>query len=508
MITNKTLAGLGLLVLLSAQSAPLFAQSSKQFELNPDEDSTEEADDSAQAPADAAQDEPAEAQPTTTAAPATAPAAPVAASEPTKDKEEQVEEKAPTPKKRTLPDLNVGGDGGGLTLPAGDQSLDGLGTFVFDSDARDPNKPKDKRWRLLFGGYVRMMYKSIANDENQPLIGANDGFLLANARPTFTGVLKNGLGFRLQMELAANLDNPDTTTPAREMLVRPRDTYIFYHTSSYLELQLGQFKPPHDLEGLMSTGAVVFAERSIGSRGVAPFEAQNPISGLSIDRQIGVQALGQYFPTSADNSAKGFGLRYAVAVTNGTSSNQTVNDNDALAYYGRLSLHWGDYVSLGGGYMRNSLLIGTAPDQVGVTRTGLTGDLYVHAYGAHVFASYQQQSDSTDLFTNRNPDGEDATLVTASTYQVQLGYHIPVVHLMPTVRYAFFDPTSSFNDTAVNEPGQDIRQVDALTYITLGLNYVAPTYPVQVMLNYTLAQEQEARAINNDQLDLLVQMTW
>lgn len=499
MITSKILAGAGLLILLSAQSAPLFAQGS-QFELNPEEPQPE--DDST------TQEETPTAPiaPTTPAEPVTAPAKPVAAITPAPTSQE-----APAPadnKKRALPDLNVGGDGGGLTLPVGGESLDGLGAFIFDSDARDPNKAKDKRWRLFFGGYIRMMYKSIANDENQPLIGANDGFLLANARPTFTGVLNNGLGFRFQLELAANLDNPDTTTPAREMLVRPRDTYIFYHQSSYLELQLGQFKPPHDLEGLMSTGAVVFAERSIGSRGVAPFEAQNPISGLSIDRQIGVQALGQYFPMSADNSAKGFGLRYAVAVTNGTSSNQTVNDNDALAYYGRLSLHWGDYVSLGGGYMRNSLLIGTAPDQVGVTRTGLTGDLYVRAMGAHLFASYQQQSDSTDLFTNRNPDGEDATLVTAATYQVQLGYHIPVVHLMPTVRYASFDPTSSFNDTAINEPGQDIREVDALTYITLGLNYVAPTYPVQVMLNYTLAQEQEARKINNDQLDLLVQMTW
>lgn len=454
-------------------------------------------------PSTADQDEveaaaPAKTEPTTSTTTATQQAAPQAAAPP-QDKKT----------KPALPALNVGGDGGGPSLPTNNAELEDFGGFVFDSDARNPNKPKDQRWRLFFGGYVRMMYKAISNDANQPLIGANDGFLLANARPTFTGALKNGLGFRLQMELAANLDNPDTTSPAREMLIRPRDTYIFYHPSSYLEVQLGQFKPPHDLEGLMSTGAVVFAERSVGSRGVAPFEAQNPTAGLSIDRQIGLQVLGQYFPTSADNSAKGFGVRYAAAVTNGTSSNQTVNDNDALAYYGRLSLHWGDYVSLGGGYMHNNLLIGTAPDQVGVTRTGLTGDLYVRAMGIHAFASYQQQQDTTDLFTNRNPDGQDSTFVTSAAYQVQLGYHIPVVHLMPTVRYAFMDPTSSFNDTALSEPGQDVRDIDALTYITLGLNYVAPTYPVQVMLNYTLAQEQdEARAIDNDQLDLLVQLTW
>ena len=410
--------------------------------------------------------------------------------------------------KRVLPPLNVGGDGGGLSLPPELDEFDGAGAFIFDSDARNPGRDRDKRWRLLFGGYVRTMYKAISNDPNQPLIGANDGFLLANARPTFTGVLKNGLGFRLQMELAADLGAQDTTTPARQMVMRPRDTYIFYQPSSHLEVQVGQFKPPHDLEGLMSTGAVVFAERSVGSRGIRPFEAQNPVQGLSVDREVGVQALGQYFPTDERNRARGPGVRYAIAVTNGSPSEQTFNDNDSLAYYGRASLHWGDYVSVGGGVMSNSLLIGTPPDQNGVERTSVTGDLYVHAAGVHAFASVQRQTDKTTLFGANNPPGQD-TFVTSLAYQAQLGYHIPVVHLMPTVRYAHFDPTSTFNEVAVNEPGLDVRTIDAVTHLTLGLNYVAATYPIQVMLNYTIVSEQDAaRQLDNDQLELLLQMTW
>lgn len=380
--------------------------------------------------------------------------------------------------------------------------------FVFASDAANPDKLPEDRWRLIFGGYIRMQYRAVQNDDRAGLIGRNDGFLLANARPSFRGVMKNGLGFQIQLEAAANLDNPDRTSPEREMLVRPRDVFISYQPFSYLELQLGQFKPPFDLEGLMSTGAIAFVDRSVGSLGVNPFDTLRPQLGLSIDRQVGAQLKGQYFPMSETNDTQGFGVKYAVALTNGTSSNRTVNDNDALAYYGRLSLHWADMVTLGGAAYTNALLQGTAPDLVNQTRTGWTADILANAYGVHFMASVTQQKDDTDLFDEDNPVNE-VTFSESLAYQVQLGYRIPVVNLMPTVRYATYDPTSAFNQLDTAGAGLDPRDIDTLTYITMGLNYVPDTYPITVMVNYVLTGEQEgSESLDNNLFEALVQLTW
>ena len=429
------------------------------------------------------------------------------------EKTKQTDQAKPTPpketKKTTAEATPAKAPKATSVPPKQDVSVPVFRSFAFNSELKPNSKiPRDK-WRLTFGGYIRLQYSGIQNDDNAPLIGRNDGFLLANARPTFTGEMGNGLGFRLQFETAANLDQPNTLTPAQEMIVRPRDTFIFYRPFSFLTLQMGQFKPPHDLEALLSTADLAFVIRSVGAQGVPRFADVRPQIGLSVDRQVGLQAIGQYFFTSEDNSPKGPGIGYALAVTNGTSSNQTVNDNDSLAYYGRLSFHWGDMLSIGGAYYVNDLLNGTPPDLIVINRSGWTADLLLRAFGVHLMASVTGQTDETDLFTASNPAGEPTTFNTSLAYQAQLGYRIPVINVMPAVRYAFYDPTNTFNQVDVDDPGLDAREVDALTYITFGLSYIPNTYPITVMLNYTLAGEQEgAESLNNDRFDAMVQLTW
>jgi hypothetical protein len=360
---------------------------------------------------------------------------------------------------------------------------------------------KSGRWSYRFGGYVRSTYTAVANDPQSPLFGRNDGFVLANARPYLLGAMDNGLGFSLQMELAAGLDRPSAGLPNQEVLVRPRDAYIFYAPYKLLEIQLGAFRPPHDAESLLPTNNMLFIRRSIGVEGVLPAEGyQTP--GLGFDREVGLQITGTHFFSSPDQSPQGPGIQYAVAVTNGTPAARTLNDNDSPALWGRIGFMWGDYVRLGAGYLYNDATLGEPPDQVGERRTGWTADLLVRAVGATVFGSYTSRTATTD-FGQDSAGGEDP-FTTANALQVQAGYLIPVVNLQPVYRFASFDPTADYN---IDSAG-DFREADSIVQHTIGLNYIAPDYPVTVMFDYTVTQEQAGRELDNNRLEVLVQLTW
>jgi hypothetical protein len=356
-------------------------------------------------------------------------------------------------------------------------------------------------WSYRFGGYVRAAYAAIANDPQSPLFGRNDGFAVANARPYLLGAMESGLGFMLQLEVAAGLDRPSTVLPDREVLARPRDAYIFYAPHNLLRLQLGAFRPPHDAESLLPTNSMLFIRRSVGVDGVGPADGyQTP--GLGFDREVGVQLSGTHFFASADQKPKGPGVSYALALTNGTDSSRTLPDNDSPAFWARAAFLWGDMVQLGAGVLYNNATLGEPPDQVGERRSGWTADLKVQVEGATLFGSYISRTATTPF--GQETKGSEEPFTTANALQVQAGYLIPVVHLQPVYRFASFDPSAAFNiDTA-----GDFRDTDAITQHTIGLNYIAQDYPIMVMLDYTISQEQAGRELDNNRFEALVQLTW
>jgi hypothetical protein len=246
---------------------------------------------------------------------------------------------------------------------------------------------------------------------------------------------------------------------------------------------------------------MLFTRRSVGADGVLPADGYQTL-GLGIDRQIGVQLTGTHFFTSADGRREGPGFQYALAATNGTPSARTINDNDSLAYWGRVSFLWGDMVKVGAAYMHNDATLGEPPDQVGERQSGWTADLMFSSHGATVFGSYTSRTSTTD-FGQDSSGGKDP-FTTANAFQVQAGYLIPVVHLQPVYRFAKFDPTADYN---IKSSG-DFRESDAVTQHTIGLNYIAKDYPVTIMLDYTVAQEQAARKLDNDRVEAMVQLTW
>lgn len=349
------------------------------------------------------------------------------------------------------------------------------------------------RWRLALGGYIRARYTNIEDDPSGTF-GLNDGFGLANARFTLDGSMGDALGFRFQFDGAVTRTS-DANAPGGELVMGLKDVFLFWQPLELVRLQVGQFKAPFDVEELISTSALLFVDRSVGSRGVKGIEGAN-VDGLSLDREVGAMLTTDdpvFF--GGDDEPTGFGASYALAATNGAPSRFARNDNEYLAYYGRLGLHWGSWLRLGGAYYTNDATEGEAPDQIAVDLDGWTADLTFTGYGFTTIASIIQTE------SNR-PDLDVAANTTALAYQASIAYQEPFFGFQPAFRYASYDPTS-----AVDDPTDPSWSQDALTHYTIGLNY-NPAYPVRLMLNYTITDEEPARALSNDRFDALLQVVW
>ena len=368
-----------------------------------------------------------------------------------------------------------------------------------DGYVLQPPEERPGEWDFSFGGYIRVGYRAIANDPSLPFTGRNDGFLLANARPLVVGKYGRSLGFRIQLEGAAEIGSGDRN-PSRDLVARLRDAFLFYSPHPALEIQAGRFRAPFEIEALFSTADMMFPTRSVVAEGVASFEGLE-LSGLSVDREVGVMitASTPLFPFSSDIAKPhGPGISYAVAMTNGSSADASLNDNDQLAYYGRLALHWGDLLRVGGAAHYNDTTLGDLPDQVGEQLLGLTGDVSLAAFGFTLLGSFVRQERSVEV--------EAEPQRVSQGYQVQLGWQDPWIGLQPAVRWASLDPFADYLD---RDEAPIVELEDRqLNYLSVGLNFNPPGLPFRSLLTYTLTLEQEARELNNDRLDVLFQVNW
>ena len=362
----------------------------------------------------------------------------------------------------------------------------------------------DAAWTLDIGGYIRSGYTHIQADPDYELFGRNDGFVMSDARLTNRGQLDNGLGFVMTLDAGSRLVRTTPGSPVQELAVRMTDTYVYYapFEDSWLEFNLGQFKAPFDAEDLISASDLRFVNRSVFNRGVQDVEGFN-VEGMSQDRQVGLQARGTLPLVEVDGpegDPQSLAVSYAAAVANGNGPNQSLNENSQLATYGRLVAHWGDVVAIGGAAFYNPRTFGDPPDQIDRDRTGWTADLQVDLFGFSLLTNVVNETRTIPEFDDaQNPETRGLG------YQVQLAYEEPFFGLEPAYRFAHYDP----NDVDENGETQDeFFENDALTYHTLGLNYNAQDYPIRLMTNYTITVEEEARQIDNDRLDLLLQLQW
>lgn len=347
------------------------------------------------------------------------------------------------------------------------------------------------------GGYVRAQHQTIFEDQSENLpFGRSDGFRLNSAR-LIVDARRGPLEGYISIDGAVDrFDGKNTTLGT--VNVGLKDAYIGYARDDFpfLKLRVGQFKPPFDAEEQRATRDMLFIERAVASRGVRGGEGYN-IDGLSIDRDIGALVYGD--PRFGD-----FGLAYYVAVTNGGGANRVRNDNDAYQYTARLELRWAEMITLGVAVNLDERTTGDEiEDFIDEQYTGLAADLSARfelgPVGLVVQGQFIQQS-ATFPDVPVDPDR------VAMGYHGAIGVEVPMGFTV-AYRYAFVDPTSSFEtDDATAEATLD---TDAATLHTVGLNWEGEVaVPLKLQLNYTVVQEQEPKEIANDRLDALVQVVF
>ena len=384
------------------------------------------------------------------------------------------------------------GGAGMVAVHAGDEDDDVEGSVVIEMNDEDNDMPA---WEIGIGGYVRTNFSSIENDPDVDFVGRNDGFQLFNARLSFNGEMDNGLGFVFEFDGAVD-EESDVNSAVVDVGMRLKDTFIYYQPFDQLRITAGQFKPPYDVEELTSNADLLFIRESVGSAGVSGVAGFN-VEGLSLSREVGLRVDGEPWFFLGDEEM-GLGVSYSAAVTNGQEANQSFNDNDKLAYYGRGALHVGEYVELGGAYYKNDETRGERPDLVGVDTSAWTADVMVDVEGVTAIGSIMQKKELP--FDGQEDEGE----TTAMAYQGQIAYEEPFLGLQPAYRFAYYDPSADFTGPS----GGGGFESDALTYHTIGLNYNAQDYPLRLMVNYTITGEQEQRKLKNNRLDALVQLSW
>ena len=345
--------------------------------------------------------------------------------------------------------------------------------------------------QVEIGGFVRARFGSIFQNDNGPdFVGQNDGFMVENAR--LVADIRQGI-MRAFISIDGAIDRRAAANTAEGQVdVGLRDAWVGYETERGFGLMIGQFKPAYDAEELQSTADMLFIDRAVESRGIRGVEGFN-MNGLSLTRQVGIQSYGQY-PIAGE-----WRVAYSLSVTNGSNANRPQNDNDSLAYVGRLSIHQGEYLTLGGGAYMNRLTTGVAPDLLAEDQVGWVVDLHYRRPmgGFTVLLSGQFMETSTEAV-----DVPNEPELTARGYHGAAGFELPM-GLAAAYRYAFMDPTADFEaeDPAVRA----VLDIDAVTLHTLSLGYQFKSFPVKAQANYTFAAEQSGREVDNDRLDLLVQ---
>jgi hypothetical protein len=341
-------------------------------------------------------------------------------------------------------------------------------------------------------GYLRTEFVAIGDDEKTDFIGLNDGFVLGNARLGVVGTVDD-FSFRLQFDGAVDRRDARNTSTG-EVKTELKDAWMAWSQGPWLNLQLGQFKPPYDAEEQRATTSMLFVSRALESRGVKGVEGVD-VEGLSVDRQVGL--LLRSDPIAFGGS--GLGGSYALAMTNGTSANEPLNDNDALAFYGRLEFHYKDLVVLGAGAFLNDRTTGELADLIDERRVGVAADISVTVAGVVLQGQFMQTTSSFPDLTVQKSE-------VAQGFHLEVGYEFLSLGLVPAYRFAFLDPTSSFE--VVDENLAAILDRDELTHHTFGLTWNLPESPVRLQANYTLTLEDPARVFNNDRLELLGQLVF
>lgn len=343
-------------------------------------------------------------------------------------------------------------------------------------------------------GFLRLGYSAIFQDDQSPdFVGQNDGFFVESARFNLDFSAEQITG---RMSVDGAVDEYDSRNTAQgKVSVSLLDAFLDYKMLDGLKVRAGQFRPEFDLEAARIRKDMVFVYRALYNRGVRGVEGFN-LSGLGLSREVGVALHGAF------GSENAFHGDYQIAITNGRSADAIVNDNELPAVGSRFTLEYADSVSLGLGTRYNRRTTGDTPDLIDQDELSLTTDLQYRVAVADYGLVFE------GAMTQKKIDVVDVQSEPSTT---RFGYHGAVMlargSLTLAYRYAVYDPTYAFSETADAQLGEAF-DADTIIHQTIGLCYTPDTGPLTLQANFTIAQEDPQRAYSNDRLDLLAQLVF
>lgn len=344
-------------------------------------------------------------------------------------------------------------------------------------------------WELGVYGYLRAGYDWTHPDDRYAFVGQNNGFVLDSARLGAQGRNREyGLVFRVSIEGASDvLSSPNT--PLGSLAVRLRDAIARWDPIPWVGVQVGQFKAPFQEEELRGTQDLMFASRAVGVEGVPPGRGFQ-VNGVTLDRQLGVMLS----PVEPIGKKDGLRVAYYAMVMNGNGSNQLLDDNGRVGIVGRGEVEYARYVRAGVALFRNDRRVGEPPNLYNEEDLGLTADLGVKVSGFELFGAV------TRLRTVFPTVGTAARVQLA--FQGQAAYRIDLgpMFVAPGYRYAYFHPWQEGGNAGFDQ--------QRLQHHTIGVRAGGARLPIQGWLNYTFTAEETGRALSNDRLELLGQVTF
>ena len=343
----------------------------------------------------------------------------------------------------------------------------------------------DSGLKLDFSGYIRPRFTVIQEDQSETnFVGRYDGFEMSNARVGVKGSY-GAWGFKIAFDGALDRRYGYNTSEG-EIAVGLKDAYISYKPSRWAKLTLGQFKPAFGADELISTRNLLFVDRALPGRGVHGVEGLN-VDGSNVIREVGLQLKG----SSTCKSKNKFGFGYYLSFTNGSGANKPLNDNSRFAYYGRVEAYKGKQVIFGAAGFFNEATSGAPPDDISQNLFGYVADLRVDIANVLFAAEF------TEVMTSY-PDVPAEPDSKSRGYFASLGYRTPW-NIIPAYRFAFYDPTAKFSSEDATLSAQ--LEIDELMHHTIGLTWFSSEIPLKIQVNYTLAMENEDRAIANNRID-------
>lgn len=334
--------------------------------------------------------------------------------------------------------------------------------------------------RVSLTGFARVGVFYTFPFQDQQLYGSNGGFRVVDFRLGLDFHPVEKLTIYTSIELAAPLVDSNDPINGRR-IVDVRDAYVHYEITRWLQIRVGQFRPPYYAEMLQSDGAIPFVSRSVLAGGLTPPEGFGPRTALAPDRQVGVQLSSERLGTEA------IGFKYGVGVFNGNGINHLFNDNNAVTPVARVEVDVFQKVTLGVNGYYNARTDGERPNQLTTNQFAYGADLSAGFMGFSALAAFLGKS-STYSYAGLPSDSSLGVLG-------QVRYLHEATGLEAAGRFAFYEPSNAQTDDQVIE-------------VAAMVGWRPFKLPFRVLVQYTHRNEETRANYANDSVDAMLHAVW